>query len=262
VASIQAIEGALTDSDPLVRLAAVEAAGTLELDSRLRMLIPALDASPAAIRIEAARALADAPAERLTAEQRRALDRGLADYRRAQELNADRAEAQVSLGNLADRRGEHAAAEQAYERAVTLDPTFVPAYVNLADHYRARQQDDKGERVLRQGLARNPDAPALHHSLGLLLVRERRYAEAVASLARAAELAPAAARYGYVYGVALHSTGHTDRALAVLTRAHDRHPGRERGARDATMAYARKLLEVAPEDPRARQILGDLERGR
>jgi tetratricopeptide (TPR) repeat protein len=270
VASIETIERALTDSDPLVRLGAVEAAGTLDLDSRLRMLVPVLDASLGAIRIEAARALADAPAERLTAEQRRALDRGLADYRRAEEINADRAEAQVNLGNLADRRGEHEAAEQAYERAVRLDPTFVPAYVNLADHYRARQQDDNGERVLRQGLARNPDAPALHHSLGLLLVREQRYADAVALLARAAELAPDAARYGYVYGVALHSTGHTDQALAVLARAHDRHPGdaeillalstinRERGARDAAMAYARKLLEVAPEDPRARQILGEL----
>ena len=128
--------------------------------------------------------------------------------------------------------------------------------------------------MLRQGLARNPDAPALHHSLGLLLVRERRYADAVASLARAAELAPAAAQYAYVYGVALHSTGHTDQALAVLGRAHDRHPGdaeilvalstinRERGAREAAMAYAKKLLEAAPEDPRARQILGELERGR
>ncbi len=273
VASIQAIERALTDPDPLVRLAAVEAAGTLGLDARLRMLAPALDASLAAIRIEAARALADAPADRLTAGQRRALDRALADYRRAQEINADRAEAQVNLGNLADRRGEPEAAEQAYRRAARLDPTFVPAYVNLADHYRARERDDEGERVLRQGLARNPDAPALHHSLGLLLVRERRYAEAVASLARAAELAPDTARYAYVHAIALHSTGHADRALAVLVRAHDRHPGdveillalvtinRERGARDAARTYAKKLHEVAPEDPRTRQLLGELERG-
>jgi Flp pilus assembly protein TadD len=146
--------------------------------------------------------------------------------------------------------------------------------VNLADHYRARRQDDQGERVLRQGLARNPDAPALHHSLGLLLVRGRRYADAVVALGRAAELAPDDARYGYVYGVALHSTGRTDRALAVLARAHDRHPGdveillalstinRERGDRDAARAYARKLAEVAPEDPRARQILGELGPGR
>jgi tetratricopeptide (TPR) repeat protein len=274
MASLQAIERGVTDPDPLVRLAAVEAAGTLGLDSRLRMLVPSLDAPLAAIRIEAARALADAPAERLTADERRALDRGIADYRRAQEINADRAEAQLNLGNLADRRGEREAAERAFERAVMLDPTFVPAYVNLADHYRARRQDVQGERVLRQGLARNPDAPALHHSLGLLLVRARRYADAVVALGRAAELAPDDARYGYVYGVALHSTGRTDRALTVLARAHDRHPGdveillalstinRERGDRDAARAYARKLVEVAPEDPRARQILGDLGPGR
>jgi Flp pilus assembly protein TadD len=163
---------------------------------------------------------------------------------------------------------------RAYERAVTLDPTFVPAYVNLADHHRARQEDEQGERVLRRGLARNPDAPALHHSLGLLLARERRYGDAVAALGRAAELAPDDARYAYVYGVALNSTGRAGRALAVLTRAHDRHPGDaeilfalatislERGDRDAARAYARKLVEVAPEDPRARQILGELGPGR
>src|SRR5437879_10824783 len=36
-------------------------------------------------------------------ERRASLDRGLADYRRAQEINADRAEAQVNLRILADR---------------------------------------------------------------------------------------------------------------------------------------------------------------
>jgi tetratricopeptide (TPR) repeat protein len=273
-ASIQAVERALTDDDPLVRLAAVEAAATLALDTRLRMLAPALDASPLAVRMEAARVLADAPIERLTAEQRGALERGLAEYRRALELNADRPEAQVSLGDLADRRGERQAAEQAYQRAITLDPTFVPAYVNLADHHGAHGQDGRGEDVLRRGLARNPDAPALHHSLGLLLVRERRYSEAVGALARAAQLAPDVARFGYVYAIALRSTGQPDRALEVLARAHDRHPGdaeilralanlhRERGARDAALTYAKKLLEVAPDDPRARQIIEELGRGR
>jgi tetratricopeptide (TPR) repeat protein len=272
-ASRQAVQAALADADPLVRLAAVEAAATLGLDPRLQLLVPALNAPLAAIRMEAARALADAPTERLTAEQRRALDRGLADYRRAQEINADRAEAQVNLGILADRRGEHALAEQAYERGIRLDPTFVPAYVNLADHLRARERDDRGERVLRQGLRRNPDAAALHHSLGLLLVREGRYADALAALARAAALGPDSASYAYVYGIALHSTGSPERALELLARAHDRHPGdadilaalatinRERGHLDAARAYAGKLLEVAPEDPRARQIAAGIGRG-
>lgn len=271
--ALQAMGHALADPDPLVRLAGVEAVGSLGADARFSFLVSLLDDPIRAIKMEVARALADVPAHRFTGEQRAALDRGLADYRRSQEINADRAEALVNLGILADRRGEGGAAERAYERGRFLDPTFVPAYVNLADHYRARQQDEQGERVLREGLARNPDAPALHHALGLLLARARRLDDAVTALGRAAELARDNARYGYVYGVALHSTGRSDRALVVLERAHVLHPGnaeilvalatinRDRGAREAARAYARKLVEVTPNDPAARQLLRELGGG-
>ena len=270
-ASILAIERAASDPDPLVRLAAVGAAGSLSLDSRVSILSRLLDDPLRAIRIDAARALADAPAERLTTEQRAALDRGLAEYRRAQEINADRPEAQVSLGLLATRRREPDAT-QAYERAITLDPTFVPAYVNLADHYRALNQDSSGERVLRQGLARLPGAAPLHHALGLLLARTGRSTEAVTELGKAAALAPSSARYAYVYAVALNSSGAGDRALAVLKTAHDRHPGdpdilialatinRDRGARGPARGYVQKLLQVAPELPEARRLASELDR--
>jgi Flp pilus assembly protein TadD len=272
VASIQAIERAARDPEPLVRLAAVGAADSLGLDSRLSLLGRLLDDPLRAVRIDAARALADAPAERLTPEQRAALDRGLADYRRAQEINADRPEAQVNLGILADRRGEPDAAQRAYARAISLDPTFVPAYVNLADHYRARDQDVQGEQLLRQGIARVPGAPALHHALGLLLVRRGQSAEGLVALGRATELAPSSARYAYVYGVALNSTSAGARALGILKQAHDRHPGdpdilaalatisRDRGARDAARTYTRRLMEVAPELPEARQLSHELNR--
>src|SRR5262249_11929154 len=74
--------------------------------------------------------------------------------------------------------------------ALSLDPTFVPAYVNLADHYRALEQDERGEELLRQGVARVPRAAALHHALGLLLVRRGRTAEALVQLGRAAGPGP------------------------------------------------------------------------
>jgi tetratricopeptide (TPR) repeat protein len=272
VASIRALERAASDSEPLVRLAAAGAGDSLDLDSRLSLLGRLLQDPLRAVRIEAARALADAPAERLAPEQRAALDRGLADYRRAQEINADRAEAQVNLGILAGRRRESDAAQRAYERAISLDPTFVPAYVNLADHYRALNQDVPGEQLLRQGIARVPGAAALHYALGLLLVRRGRAAEALDALGRATELAPSSARYAYVHGVALNSTGAGDRALAVLREAHEHHPGdpdilmalatisRDRGARLAARDYARKLLQAAPELPEARRLSHELDR--
>jgi predicted Zn-dependent protease len=39
-----------------------------------------------------------------------------------------------------------------------------------------------------------------------------------------AQLRPDVPRYAYVYGVALQETGEVQRALQVLTEAHERHP--------------------------------------
>ena len=98
----------------------------------------------------------------------------------------------------------------------------MPAYANLADLLRVQERDDEGEEVLRAGLEAHPASPALHHALGLLLVRQKRLDEAMAELRRAAELAPADPQIGYVLAIGLHSTGRTKEALAVLEEAHAR----------------------------------------
>jgi Flp pilus assembly protein TadD len=126
--------------------------------------------------------------------------------------------------------------------------------------------------VLRQGLAAAPRDAHLHHALGLLLVRRQQLPEALGSFARAAELAPDQARNAYVYAVALHGAGQSARALEVLRGAHQRHPGdrdtlialatitRDQGDRSAAVAWARKLVGLAPRDPGAHQLLAELER--
>jgi Flp pilus assembly protein TadD len=48
----------------------------------------------------------------------------------------------------------------------------------------------------------SPDAAALHHALGLSLVRQQRKDEALRELRRATELDPTNQRFKYVYGVA------------------------------------------------------------
>ena len=69
-----------------------------------------------------------------------------------------------------------------------------------------------------------PRDGALHHALGLSLVRQKRVTEAITELRLAVDLAPESSRYAYVLGVALNDTGHPAEALAMLRAAHDRHP--------------------------------------
>lgn len=185
------IDSGLRDPDPLVRLGALMAAESLEPEARLRLASPLLNDPIRGVRIEAARILIGSNAPDL--------EPALAEYRSAQEANADRPEAQLNLGWLAALRNDHAGAEASWRNALLLDPGFAPAYVNLADLYRLQGRDTEGETLLRQA----PDDASVHHALGLLLVRLGRLDEALPELARAVELAPGEARYAYVYEVAL-----------------------------------------------------------
>jgi tetratricopeptide (TPR) repeat protein len=149
----------------------------------------------------------------------------LAEWRAAQMANAERPEAHVNLGAVHAQLGERDAARAQYETALRLGPWFVPAYLNLADLLREEGRDEEGERLLRRALEIAPESADAHHALGLLLVRSDRKAAAVVELARAAELAPASLAYTWVWAVALHSTGDSQRAIEVLEAFRARRPG-------------------------------------
>jgi len=232
-----------------------------------------LDDPVRAVRIGAGRVLAGVPAERLSPDQKQSFERALAEYVAAQNVNADRAEAHVNLAGLYVDRGELERAEAAYRRAIAIEPYFVGAYVNLADLYRSLERDAEGEQVLRQALERAPDDAGVQHSLGLVLVRLKRVPEALLSLQRAADLAPGNPRYAYVYAVALREQ-EPIRATLVLEETHARHPGyrdvlvalvgylEKDGAVDKAIGYARKLLELDPEDRGAQGLLERLLKNR
>jgi tetratricopeptide (TPR) repeat protein len=113
----------------------------------------------------------------------------------------------------------------------------------------------------------------LHHTLGLLLVRQKRYPEAIAELGAAARLAPADARYAYVYAIALDSTGKRREALKVLEASYSRHPAdrdtlvalatinRDLGQREAALRYGQKLLQLLPAEPGVQQLMRQLQGG-
>jgi hypothetical protein len=85
----------------------------------------------------------------------------------------------------------------------------------------------------------------------------------------AAHLAGNRAQYAYVYGVALHSAGRPQDALAHLKESQNAHPGdreiliaitsfsREAGVGNS-IATRRKIIQDCPDDPTVRRLLDEL----
>jgi Tfp pilus assembly protein PilF len=267
------LEMAAGSPDPLLRMAAARASEALPADPRVRIAAPLLQDPLLAVRVEAARVLADLPTGRWTSEQRAAREGALAEYREVLALDADRPEAQLAMGLLHARQGELDQAEASYRRALDIYPAGAVAHVNLADLHRMQGRDAQAEQVLSEGLALAPGNADLEHALGLVLVRLGRRPEALEALERAATLAPERARYAYVYAVALAGEGGSDRALSVLEEAQARHPAdaelllalstlsRDAGDQQAARRWARELVALRPGDPQARSLLDSLSGG-
>ena len=257
-ATIDDVVRGLAEDDSLLRVAALQVLESAPLEIRVKLAFPALTDPVRAVRIEAARLLAALPAGDLPAKQRSQFEKGLEEYIKAQQVMAERPEAQVNLGNLYAARGEVRPAIDAYQTAIELNSVYAPAYVNHADLLRSQGDEEKTEAVLRQAVAVIPENGDVHHALGLSLVRQKQTAEAIDMLEQAAKLSPGNARYVYVYAVALNSTGKTEQAIMVLQEAHNRFPNntdimnalvafhRDSGNTKAARTYADKLRGLSP----------------
>jgi predicted CXXCH cytochrome family protein len=267
---VSEVQKGLHDDNELVRLGALRGLAGAPAEQRWALAHHLLTDSVRAVRMEAVSFLMPVRSESLTAEQRAQLDRAVEEYVTVQRVNADRPESHLNLGLLYSQRNQPIQAEAEYRKALELDPAFVRAHVNLADLYRDLNRDADGEKLLREALRDSPRDPALNHALGLLLARQKRYADAIAALGHAARLAPDEARYAYVYAVALDSTGKRREALKVLEAGHARHPAdrdilfalvtinRDLGAREAALRYGRELLKLLPAEPEVQQLLRQL----
>lgn len=261
----------LQDTDPSVRIAGLGLFEPVDPINRSLSASQLLDDSVRGVRIEAARVLADIPDDQLAADRVESRNKAMQEYTDAMKLNADWPVENSNLGNMYLRQGKIDEAITAYQRALTLDPQCVDAYINLADAYRQQQRDDQGEQQLRQGLALIPDDADLHHALGLLLVRKGDKTAALKQFAKATKLAPDEVRYVYVYAIALNSAGKQHKALTLLKAADKRQPDnpqllsalismhREAGDNKTELLYARKAAEALPNNKEIEQLIVELE---
>ena len=222
--ALATIEGSLQSTDPAIRTAAVAALENSAATLRVSLLFPMLSDPRLSVRAEAARVLADIPAGSLPIGQKKILQKAMADYLKTQQVNADRPEAMVNLGNFQRHRGNLKEAEANYKKAILLSAHFIPSYINLSDLYKSLGDPIKAQETLQRAIKVEPDSAAPHHALGLHYVRAKQIDLALEELKQAVRLEPDVARYVYVYGVALNSVGRTDQALKVLTTASERFP--------------------------------------
>ncbi|MEM7409829.1 MAG: tetratricopeptide repeat protein [Myxococcota bacterium] len=263
---------AAASPDALVRLAAASASDALPALERAAALAPLLSDPRHAVRIEAARALIDVPAELLTPDQRAARRREIEAFRAAQDARADEPGSHVQLASLHLRENRDGpAAEAAFRTALRVGPYFLPASLGLADLLGQLDRDDEGRDVLEAALERAPEIPDLHLALGMLHVRQGRQGDALAAFEAAREQAPQDPRVLYVLAVALHSQDRSDAALDLLREGLEAHPdnsallstlatmGRDLGAYEDALAAVDRLIALHPGNPQLESLRADIQ---
>lgn len=265
----------LANTSAMVRAAAVDVLALLPIDQRWQDLAALMDDPSKQVRMAVARHTAEVDTSGLSPavrEQWLALQQ---DYLAVLALHQDTADGQMNIGLQKLRQGDPVGAQEAYRTALKWNPSHVGGYLNLSDLYRQLGDEDQAAAVLQQGLERLPEVAALHHSLGLMLVRRKQYGAAQAALARAAMLEPTNIRYGYLNGLILQRQRQFDMAVAQWQRVLVLAPM----DRDILMAllgqlqrssqrngpqaleYAERLLVLMPDDQQLAQLVAQMREG-
>jgi tetratricopeptide (TPR) repeat protein len=269
--SLQTITNLIEADDPLLRMGAARALQPFPASQKWSVGVTALDDPSRMVRTEAARALAGAPKTLPGPRQSKDFENALGELQVAHRLNADRASAMVSEGNVQLSLENRQKAIEAYQAAMARNPHFASAYANLADVYRRQNSEQDVQRVLEQGLKHSPKAPALHYALALSLVRQQKTDQAITSLKKALEYGQGNAQYAYMLAIAYNSTGRPQPALDTLTDALQEHPrnaqllqamatiARDDGQYAKALNAAKRLVELAPGNRRYQGLLRQIQ---
>ena len=220
----QIFELALTDDEAMIRRTAVDRLNAADLKKQTALLASMLYDPVKAVRIEAARRMAEISDPKLDANQQKHYQTALKEYQESMEYSADFAFARYNLGNLYVNLDQPNKAIGHYQGAIRIDNQFYPAKVNLAMLYNQMGRNDETEVLLRDVAAAQPELYEVQYSLGLLLAEMKKYAEAVGHLEIAAKGMPGRARVRYNLGLLLQQLKRDKEAETALLAALEIEP--------------------------------------
>ncbi len=180
------------------------------------------------------------------------------------------------LGVALIRRGKCLEAEEAYRRAIGIDPTYEEAYYNLGVLLK-HDRPSEAQMLFRRALELDPFWACAYRELGYVLVKRGAHREAEGHLLKAVELDPNDA-WAHIYlGTCVWLRADVESALAEFHAAEKLEPKSPVPLRslgnvyesvyedfDLAQSYFEGALKLDPEDGEALKNLGRLfkKRGR
>ena len=188
--------------------------------------------------------------------------RAQATSQRAQELQRQ-AEAHAIAGDWA-------AAIASYDEALRISPRDLTAEIGLAQAYRGVHNYDEAKRVLERARVEHPQSARPLAALGDLDIELQTYDGAIAHLRAALAIAPSDVESQNRLAVAYQAKGDLDSALAQIGKVLARDPKNalayytrakihsDRNQDEAALPEAIKVVELQPQNPRGRLLLGKI----
>lgn len=255
----QSILEALTHEEPLVRAAAADMLRNMPPQQRIQPAIDRLDDPLRLVRMQAANALVDIRTSEISKEDRAKVRAGIDAYRKAQRVSEDTAAATMNLGSLAYRLGDVEEAKKQYQRANSIDPSFMPVYSAMAELNSLRGEHKEAMAWIERGHKRAPDQPDLLYTEALVRIRMKDLPGAVKTFGKAYAAGPDRADLAYAYAAALFDTGERTKAVGVLEAALKTNPN-DMGLLNqivqfsmalrqpkTAIKYAKQLHKIAPD---------------
>jgi tetratricopeptide (TPR) repeat protein len=150
----------------------------------------------------------------------------------------------------AEHTGDFAGAQRYYERALAVDPRFLPARIGLADIYETQGYSEKSLGEYRRAVALDPRNPEAHAALAHELMSRQRYPEAVRCLERGVKVAPKDAHMHLMLTSCYRLTGEYEKARKSLA-AYGRLAPRSTATANALRSIARESQQEPPASARA-----------
>ncbi|MCL9776238.1 tetratricopeptide repeat protein [Vibrio methylphosphonaticus] len=197
--ALVAVARGLKDPSYVVREAAIIGAEPYQLEHRWRIVAPLLTDQNEVVRVTAAASLVRDYAN-VTPDQQQQLETPIAELKDYL-ANKEDFDSQLLLADVLRWNQEWALADKHYQTLLIEHDDNPQVWLNIADNYRAQNQDKRAIETLDTAIRTIKDVASLHYAKSLTLVRMDEKKIAANEIEIAAKLAKDNSYYWYLNGV-------------------------------------------------------------